>query len=278
MNKKGGLEKEQTFDTREKIDKEVQQGPCNCSKLVMSSDNPVTLQKHGQSMGHYSLVGEMEGRPVYRHRKSRDYLFYQPKTEGWLVNDRPGALNGRIQLQISKVSALFQGCDEDNECSQDDPQCPYLINTVWEYGDGDLGAWVYDPTLSLVCPANPCSVLKCGFRAKCNPENQRARCTCKQGFTGDPYTRCYPLGKRARCECDHIRVSTRGPASYHQRDKMGDYYLWGHFNNHPVYQHYSGLDYVYFLSNLWWVGPKVGQKRAGLLNNDAAADCPYQVI
>ena len=99
---------------REKIDKELQlhQGPCNCSELVMSTDNPVTLRKHGQSMGQYSLIGEMEGRPMYRHRRSQDYLFYQPKTEGWLVNKRPGALNGGIQLQISKVSALFPGCDE----------------------------------------------------------------------------------------------------------------------------------------------------------------------
>ena len=150
------------------------------------------------------------------------------------------------------------------------------MNTVWEYGDGDLGGWVYDRTLSLVCPDNPCSELKCGFRAECVSENARARCACERCFRGDPHTRCFPRGRRTGCGCDHMRVSTRGAAQDHQRDKMGDYYLWGHYNNHPVYQHYSGLDYVYFLNNLWWVGPEVGQKKAGLLNNDSA-DCPYQV-
>lgn len=98
-------ENEPTFNVAEDIDKKLQQysGPCNCSELVMSSDNPVTLRKHGESMGQFSLVGGMAGRPVYRHKQSQDYLFYQPKIEGWLVNDRPGTLYGRIQLQSTKV-------------------------------------------------------------------------------------------------------------------------------------------------------------------------------
>ena len=90
-----------------------------------------------------------------------------------------------------------------------------------------------------------------------------------------------------------------GPARLHQRDKMGGYFLWGYYNDHPVYQvschwsrqghvtsmltsdwllqHYSGLDFLYFHANqVWGVGPKVGGKRAGLLNF-AAVDCPYEV-
>ena len=67
---------------------------------------------------------------------------------------------------------------------------------------------------------------------------------------------------------------TRTDQANPQDRKIG--HLWGYYNNHPVYQHYSGLDYVYFLTNLWWVGPVVGQKKAGLLNNDSA-NCPYQV-
>lgn len=27
---------------------------------------------------------------------------------------------------------------------------------------------------------------------------------------------------------------------------MGDYFLWGYYNTRPVYQHYSGLDFIYF--------------------------------
>ena len=30
---------------------------------------------------------------------------------------------------------------------------------------------------------------------------------------------------------------------------MGDYFLWGYYNDHPVYQHYSGLDFLYFHTN-----------------------------
>ena len=78
-------------------------GPCNCSKLIMSSNNPVTLSKHGGELGQYSLVGGMAGRPVYRHVARPYYLFYQPESGGnWLVNNRPGQLYGGIQN--SKVS------------------------------------------------------------------------------------------------------------------------------------------------------------------------------
>ena len=96
------------FDKTEEVDEVLQQytGPCNCSEVMMSSDNPVTLRKHGESMGLFSLVGGMTGRPVYRHTQSQDYLFYQPKIEGWLVNDRPGTLYGRIQLQSTKVRSF----------------------------------------------------------------------------------------------------------------------------------------------------------------------------
>ena len=162
-------------------------------------------------------------------------------------------------------------------CSQDYPACPYLLSTVWQFGDSEVGGWVYDASLSLTCPDSPCSVLQCGFRAECVTEAAHAQCACKPGFMGDPYTRCYPRVRQSRCQCHQIRVSTGGPASLHQRDKMGDYFLWGYYNDHPVYQHYSGLDFLYFHANqVWGVGPKVGGKKAGLLNFDAA-DCPYQV-
>ena len=81
-------------------------GPCNCSKLIMSSNNPVTLSKHGGELGQYSLVGGMAGRPVYRHVARPSYLFYQPESGGnWLVNNRPGQLYGGIQN--SKVRVMM---------------------------------------------------------------------------------------------------------------------------------------------------------------------------
>jgi hypothetical protein len=37
----------------------------------------------------------------------------------------------------------------------------------------------------------------------------------------------------------------------------GEYFLWGHYNKHPVYQHYSGLDFIYYHKNsVWGIGPK----------------------
>ena len=58
--------------------------------------------------------------------------------------------------------------------------------------------------------------------------------------------------------------------------QMGEYHLWGHYNDHPVFQHYSGLDFLYFHTNsVWGVGPRVGGKKAGLLNFSSAA-CPHQ--
>ena len=45
--------------------------------------------------------------------------------------------------------------------------CPYLVGTVWQYGDSEAGGWVYDPSLRVTCPAHPCSRLHCGFRAEC---------------------------------------------------------------------------------------------------------------
>ena len=109
MNKGDESEIRQSFQLTEQLGEELQHynGPCNCSQLVMRSDNPVTLDKHGQSMGQYGLVGERAGRPMYRHKESQSYLFYQPNIEGWLVNETPGTSYGRIQLQTSKVNAMI---------------------------------------------------------------------------------------------------------------------------------------------------------------------------
>lgn len=62
------------------------------------------------------------------------YLYYHPYSGGnWLINSEVGLLYGGIQN------------------SKDYPVCPYLINTVWQYGDSELGGWVYDPSLSVTC-------------------------------------------------------------------------------------------------------------------------------
>ena len=237
---------------------------CNCSSILITSNNPVTVAKHSTELGQYRLAGELGGRPVYRHVRGGFYLYYQvsevqqlnvglskgPFQEesggNWLVNTAPGLLFGGIQN------------------SKDFPICPYLLSTVWQYGDSEVGGWVYDPSLQVhicliltakipallqvTCPSHPCSVVKCGFRATCSVLGGEARCECRPGFQGDPYTRCYPRAQDS-CNCRTLTVDSRGPSSIHQRDKMGSFHLWGYYNEHPVYQHYSGLDFLYFHKN-----------------------------
>ena len=72
-----------------------------------------------------------------------------------------------------------------------------------------------------------------------------------------------------------LKFSSSGLARDHQRDKMGEYFLWGYYNARPVYQHFSGLDFLYFhKNNVWGVGPKIGGNSAGLLNF-GSLHCPY---
>ena len=62
---------------------------------------------------------------VYKHKERQQYLYYHPYSGGnWLINSEVGLLYGGIQN------------------SKDFPLCPYLINTVWQYGDSELGGWV----------------------------------------------------------------------------------------------------------------------------------------
>ena len=73
-------------------------GPCNCTRIIMTSNNPTTISKHGSELGQYNLIGGLGGRPVYRHIHRSFYLFYQAESGGnWLVNTRPGLTFGGIQ-------------------------------------------------------------------------------------------------------------------------------------------------------------------------------------
>ena len=211
---------------------------CDCPRIVISSQKPDTIAKHGSQLGSYHLRRVLNGRPVYEHDSEKQFLYYHPYSGGnWLINSAVGLLYGGIQN------------------SKDVPICPYLINTMWQYGDSELGGWVYDPTLRVTCPTDPCSVLKCGFRAQCVYDStEQAHCVCRPGYVGNPTERCYPsdirksstIGKEDVCTCLNIRLISNGPSKRHQADKMGEFHLWGYYNGRPVYQHESGLDFLYY--------------------------------
>ena len=235
---------------------------CTCREIYINSTNRPTVTKHGAQLGKYILHSAKSGRPVYKHHLRDQYLYYHPYSGGnWLINSEVGLLYGGIQN------------------SKDYPICPYLINTVWQYGDSELGGWVYDPTLKVTCPEDTCSRLKCGFRAQCidNEDGEEGYCACRPGFEGDPKVRCYPIEIKPKCPCLQLALNSPGPSKDHQRDKMGEYFLWGYYNNKPVYQHSSGLDFLYFhKNNVWGIGPKIGGNSAGLLNF-GTLQCPYSL-
>jgi hypothetical protein len=63
---------------------------------------------------------------------------------------------------------------------------------MWQYGDGDLHGWVYDPTLKVVCPTDACSVLRCGFRADCVRDREKNSTRCHKWEPGaNPTTSSY---------------------------------------------------------------------------------------
>ena len=138
-----------------------------------------------------------------------------------------------------------------------------------------------------------------GFRANCVMDPS-PRCVCRDGFQGDPKIRCYPKEVPEKCTCLNVLLTSSGTSKEHQRDKMGEYFLCksadfsclftffkcqlifvllgGYYNDKPVYQHVSGLDFLYYhQNNVWGVGPKIGGNSAGLLNFGRNS-CPYELV
>ena len=91
-----------------------------------------------------------------------------------------------------------------------------------------------------------------------------------------PAKRCYPHTP-ATCNCKELQLSSTGPSSLAQSDKMGKYHLFGYYNRKPAYQHESGLDYLFYAEGeAWVIGAMFGGARVGIVNFDKHP-CPYQL-
>ena len=153
------------------------------------------------------------------------------------------------------------------------------FKTAWEYADvGRSGwQWSYDYSARMVCAEDACSVTKCGQGATCTHLGGEGSCSCDIGYDGNPYTRCYPVNVPQDCPCTRVTVSSSSTAAATQSDKMGTYYLYGYHNDRVVYQHQSGLEYLFHAhGQAWAIGATIGGLRVGIINFSNQT-CPYKV-
>ena len=200
---------------------------CNCREISLTTTNTESLRNQQESFGSYFLYGNNGGYPVYQHQQGSLYLYHQDGS--WLISNKIGSRSGGVQ-------------------NQGDPSmCPYRFKTAWEYADVTRSGWQwsYDYSARMVCPEDGCSITKCGQGATCTDLGGEGSCSCDIGYDGNPYTRCYPVNVPPDCPCTAISVSSSALAADTQSDKMGSYYLYGYHNNRPVYQHQSGLEYLF---------------------------------
>ena len=225
----------------------------------MRTTNLQSLQNQRESFGHYYLDSVSAGYPVYQHHHGSLYLYQQDGI--WLISDKIGSRAGGVQ-------------------NQGDPSmCPYRFKTSWEYADVSKRGWQwsYDYDADMVCAVDGCSVTKCGHRATCTDLGGEGSCSCDIGYDGNPYSRCYPIEVPDDCSCTRLKVSSDGEAGATQSDKMGNYFLFGYHDDKVVYQHESGLEYLFHAhGQAWAIGADVGGLRVGVINFSNHS-CPYHV-
>ncbi|XP_023342648.1 uncharacterized protein LOC111712305, partial [Eurytemora carolleeae] len=181
-----------------------------CKTVILKSDSTSTFMNQNDSLGQYSLIGVFQN-------------------ESWLVSNKIGGVHGGVQNR---------GTSEN---------LPYNLLTSWEYADLSTAGWQwrYDGTMELVCESEPCSKHKCGQNAICTQTTERRVCTCKEGFTGDPVFRCFPIEYDKQCDCKKLTVDSTGDSNLVQPNKMGEYFLYGTDQGSNVYQHVSGLEFLF---------------------------------
>jgi len=140
---------------------------CSCRHLQISSNDTVTLQLWKDVMGDYrKRSGEVNGKPSYEHVSRNHYLYYVKDREGWAVSD-----------DLSGNGLMLE--------NQEAGECPQWLKVTWRYARAR--ELVYDETLKVTCPSDPCSAAKCGHNAICG---RNGTCHClHDSFTGDPHKR-----------------------------------------------------------------------------------------
>ena len=215
--------------------------PCDCLEVEVSSNTPEIKSRDKEAYGKYKKLNNplRNGYPAYKH-ESKDYFLYKYVEEDvWAIGSQLGSQFIRLQNR-----------------GNDNTKCPYYLKSHWEFQNSTK--FDFDPDMRVVCNSDPCSKARCGQQAECTVSESKAICKCKDNFFGNPYKRCFPKVPRDfNCKCLKSTLSSRlnllSPQIRRHRLAFGDYFLYDIKDNHPLYQHSSGIYYLYKYPGEYWL-------------------------
>jgi len=128
---------------------------CKCDQIIVSSDSKAAIWQNKRT-GLFYFYGEHNGRPVYRNKATKEFLFYTLSGSQWLVG--PDFRKPHAGIQV---------------LGNDDTTCPenyggrnvsklYIDSS--EPSPGGTGKWTPDDTLSFKCVTDTFKPVTCGCR------------------------------------------------------------------------------------------------------------------
>jgi len=128
---------------------------CKCDQIMVTSDGNAAIWQNKRT-GLFFFYGEHNGRPVYRNKATKEYLFFTLSGSQWLVGP-----------DFRKPHAGIQVLGNDNT------QCPenhggknvsrlYIDSS--EPSPGGTGKWTPDDTLSFECVSDTFKPVTCGCK------------------------------------------------------------------------------------------------------------------
>lgn len=115
---------------------------CTCDQIIVSSDGKAAIWQNKRT-GLFYFHGEHNGRPVYRNKATKEYLFYTLSGSQWLVGP-----------DFRKPHAGIQVLGNDNtKCPENygGKNMSKLYIDSSEPSTGGTGTWTKDDTLSFEC-------------------------------------------------------------------------------------------------------------------------------